>query len=127
MLENQKVILDRYIARRSYHYARLFVADKFDRTCLDLDTLIKRKRDLENDKEYLALAKAYWILRGVIYNLQDDGLWIKTDSWVDYKIRKEQDRYAVVNPQKTARFPLEDNLYEIWINLEENRQRYRKS
>ena len=61
MLENQKVILDRYIARWSYHYARLFVADKFDRSCLRPDTPIKRKRDIENDKEYLGLVKAYWI------------------------------------------------------------------
>ena len=67
-------ILNSYVDKRAYHYVRTSVADKFDKQCLDLATLMIRKRDLENDKEYLALAEAYWNSRGMKYNLQNDQL-----------------------------------------------------
>lgn len=102
------------------------VADYFDKGMIHLDTLIERKADLENDKEYIKLAQDYWRLQGKVYNLYDDQLWIKVDWTIDYRISYAENCYVLAKPQKPARFPLEDNLYEIWKDLEENRERYQE-
>ena len=119
-------MIERYVSRRAYHYYRMNVADNFDRRCLDLNILIQRFADLENDKEYIKLAQDYWILQGKVYNLKDDQLWIEVDWRIDYKISYEKNRHVLHKPKKPARFPLEDNLYETWKNLEENREKYQK-
>ena len=66
--------MERYVAKRAYHYYLIYVADYFERGCLTFKTLIQRKADLENDKEYIKLAQDYWILHGKVYNLKDDEL-----------------------------------------------------
>lgn len=119
-------MIARYIARRAYHYYGMNVADYFDRGCLILTTLIERKAALENDKVYSKLAHDYWILHGKVYHLKDDGLWIRVDRKIDHELRLAENRYARAKPLKPARFPLEDNLYEIWKNLEQNREKYKK-
>lgn len=97
------------------------------RGCLHLKTLTQRQADLENDQEYIKLAKSYWISHGEIYNLYNDDLWIKTDWWLTYWLETAKNTYYLPEDKKTARFPLEDNLYEIWKNLEENKENYKRA
>jgi hypothetical protein len=52
-------MIESYVSKRAYHYYRMNVADYFDRGFFNLGTLIERKADLENDKEYIKLAQDY--------------------------------------------------------------------
>ena len=100
------------------------VADRRDRGCLDMDTLLQRIKDFENDMDHFLLAQAYWESHGESYKIQDDQLWIDTVWRHEYDLRLKKNRWAPPKVKKTPRFPTEDNLYEIWVNLEQNRKRY---
>ena len=92
-----------------------------------LDTLIIRKRQLENDEFYLRLAETLRSLRGVKYDLKDDALWTDVDWKIKERINEkytEYDRRIRKNPRPDARFIVEDNLFDIWINSYEYKRRH---
>lgn len=112
--------------RQAYHYVRTCVADNFDRAMLHFETFVERKTEFENDREYFRLARDYWASQGEIFNMHEDELWIILDWRLDWDLRKKINRDALAKHKKPARFPLQGDMYEIWINLDENKERYQK-
>jgi len=104
----------------------MFVADDFDSSCLNDDDIVEKKAQLEIDQEYSNLAKDYWMFHGQNWNLYEDDIWISADSWMRFKKMKKENPYTMGIRERRARFSLEGDWYEIWKNLEENREKYEK-
>lgn len=75
--------------------------------------------------EHHRLATDYWALQGKVYNLQDDELWIGLNVRVDNELHKRAGIVGYYSPSKAARFPLEQNMYEVWKNLDQNKEKYK--
>jgi hypothetical protein len=118
LTRNREQFIINYVIKRSYHYTRLHVATSYDRACLDLDTLYIRKRELENDEEYLALAKIVW---GEDYDLKNDDLWIHIVWRMNYKINVALNPLYIPPRRKRGRFGIENNLHEFWEYAKDNR------
>lgn len=99
-----ETIIKNYESRRAYHYKRLFVADTRDRGCLNVETRIQRLADLEDDHEYISLAKAYWSFYGKDYNVYDDALWINADFHITYTQETNKNCYYLPEKRRTPSF-----------------------
>ncbi len=107
--------------KRAYHYSRLYVATSYDKGCLNPATIIIRKRDLENDEEYLALAKMYWMVQGEDYDLKEDHLWIDVDWSIDHQANLAKNRYHLAKPCNPGYFGVNPRLHDLWKYAKEDK------